>query len=347
MIGMDVLRVETMRILVVGGAGFIGSHMVKRLARNGHEVVVLDDLSTGRREAARFGELVEGGLADSALLDRLLGQRPFAAVMHFGAHSQVGESSQEPAIYYRNNVAHTLNLLDAMRARGVDLLVFSSSAAVFGEPTYIPIDEAHPLRPLNPYGRSKCMVEEILADYERAYGLHWAALRYFNAAGADPEGELGEQHEPETHLIPIVLQVASGRRSELLIFGDDYDTPDGTCVRDYVHVTDLCDAHALALDYLCSGRPSRAWNLGTEAGFSVREVIDAARRVTGREIPVRVMPRRPGDPARLVADSAAARRDLGWRPQFPDLETMISHAWRWECRIRGGDFPLANGLPAR
>ncbi|WP_226825018.1 UDP-glucose 4-epimerase GalE [Acidithiobacillus ferriphilus] len=341
------LRVEAMRILVVGGAGYIGSHMVKRLARDGHEVVVLDNLSTGHREAARFGEMVEGDLGDSALLDRLLGQRPFAAVMHFGAYSQVGESSQEPAAYYRNNAAYTLNLLDAMRAHAVHLLVFSSTAAVFGEPTYIPIDESHPLHPLNPYGRSKRMVEEILADYEQAYGLHWAALRYFNAAGADPEGDLGEQHEPETHLIPIVLQVASGRRSELQVFGDDYDTPDGTCIRDYVHVTDLCDAHALALDYLCSGRPSRAWNLGTEAGFSVREVVDAARRVTGREIPLRMMPRRPGDPARLVADSAAARRDLGWRPQFPDLETMISHAWRWECRIRDGDLPLAKGVPAR
>ncbi len=335
--GMEVFEVETMRILVVGGAEYIGSHMVKRLAQDGHEVVVLDDLSTGHREAARFGELVEGDLADSALLDRFLGQRPFAAVMHFGAYSQVGESSQEPAAYYRNNVAHTLNLLDAMRAHGVDRLVFSSTAAVFGEPMYIPIDEAHPLRAINPYGRSKRMVEEILADYQLAYGLHWAALRYFNAAGADPEGELGEQHEPETHLIPIVLQVASGRRSELQVFGDDYDTPDGTCIRDYVHVTDLCDAHALALDYLCSGRPSRAWNLGTEVGYSVREVINTARRVTGREILVRIMPRRPGDPARLVADSAAAGRDLGWSPRFADLEIMITHAWRWECRMRDGD----------
>ena len=329
-----------MQILVVGGAGYIGSQMVKRLVRDGHQVLVLDNLSIGHREAARFGELVVGDLADLELLESVFARHEFAAVMHFGAFSQAAESVRDPAAYYRNNVAHTLNLLDAMCAYGVDHLVFSSTAAVFGEPTYIPIDEAHSLHPINPYGRSKRMVEEILADYQRAYGLHWAALRYFNAAGADPEGDLGEQHEPETHLIPIVLQVASGRRSELQVFGDDYDTPDGTCIRDYVHVTDLCDAHALALDYLCSGRPSRAWNLGTEAGFSVREVVDAARRVTGREIPVRMMPRRPGDAARLVADSTAARRDLGWRPRFTDLEIIITHAWRWECRMRG-ETPLA------
>ncbi len=336
-----------MRILVVGGAGYIGSHMVKRLAQDGHEVVVLDDLSTGHREAARFGEMVEGDLGDSALLDRLLGQRRFAAVMHFGAYSQVGESLRRPAAYYRNNVLHTLNLLDAMRAHGVERLVFASTAAIFGEPVYIPMDETHPLLPINPYGRSKRMVEEMLADYEQAYGLQWAALRYFNAAGADPEGDLGEWHDPETHLIPIILQVASGRRPEVQVFGDDYDTPDGTCIRDYVHVTDLCDAHARAMDYLRSGRPGRAWNLGNGAGFSVREVIDTARRVTGREIPLRVMPRRPGDPARLVADSAAARQELGWRPRFADLETIITHAWRWEWRMRGGGSPLATELSER
>ena len=250
-----------MQILVVGGAGYIGSQMVKRLVRDGHKVLVLDNLGTGHREAARFGDLVVGDLADRELLESVFAHHEFAAVMHFGAFSQVAESVRDPGAYYRNNVAYTLNLLDAMRLHRVDLLVFSSTAAVFGEPTYIPIDESHPLRPINPYGRSKCIVEEILADYEQAYRLHWTALRYFNAAGADPEGELGEQHEPETHLIPIVLQVASGRRSELQVFGDDYDTPDGTCIRDYVHVTDLCDAHALALDYLCSGWPSQAWSL--------------------------------------------------------------------------------------
>ncbi|MCE5360301.1 UDP-glucose 4-epimerase GalE [Candidatus Igneacidithiobacillus taiwanensis] len=317
-------------ILVVGGAGYIGSHMVKMLAQAGHRVVVLDNLCTGFADAARYGTLVEGDLADSALLDRLFGEQHFAAVLHFAALSQVGESMQIPARYYRNNVANTLNLLDAMDRHGVRSFLFSSTAAIFGEPEYTPIDEAHPTRPINPYGRSKRMVEEMLGDLGRSQGLRAVCLRYFNAAGADPEGELGERHDPESHLIPLVLQAASGRRPQIAVFGSDYDTPDGTCIRDYIHVWDLCSAHLLALEHLLDGGASLALNLGNGLGFSVQEVIDTARRVTGKDIPVRAEARRPGDPAILVADSQQARSTLGWQPQYAELDTIIAHAWAWE-----------------
>ncbi len=319
-----------MKVLVVGGAGYIGSHMSKCLVRNGHQVVVLDDLSTGYRSAVRYGELIEGSIGNPDCLNRVFGEHAFDAVMHFASFIQVGESVREPARYYRNNLANTQNLLDAMREHGAGNFVFSSTAAIFGEPAQVPIDEGVPSAPINPYGRSKWMVEQMLADYEHAYGLQSVCLRYFNAAGADPEGELGERHDPETHLIPLVLQAASGRRPAISVFGTDYDTPDGTCIRDYVHVDDLCAAHLLALQRLWQGGGSGRYNLGNGNGFSVREVIDTARRVTGRDIPLRFESRRAGDPARLVADSGRARRELGWQPARGDLETIIADAWRWE-----------------
>ncbi len=322
-----------LNLLVVGGAGYIGSHMVKHLLRRGYDVVTFDNLSTGHRDAVLGGEFVLGDLADRAALDAIFSKHTFDAVFHFASFIQVGESVKEPARYYANNVVNTLKLLDAMVAHGVRRLVFSSTAAVYGEPAYTPIDEAHPKLPINPYGKTKWMVEQILEDYDRAYGLKSIALRYFNAAGADPEGELGERHDPETHLIPLVLQAASGRRPHISVFGRDYDTPDGTCIRDYIHVTDLADAHWLALDKLMHGANSAAYNLGNGNGFSVQQVIDTAARVTGRTIPVVDAPRRDGDPARLVADSTAARVSMNWQPARFDLKTIIEDAWKWEEQV--------------
>ena len=320
-------------ILVVGGAGYIGSHMVKRLGQLGCAVTTLDNLSSGHRDAVLCGDFVHGDLADRALLKGLIQPGRFDAVMHFASFIQVGESVQKPAMYYENNVTNTLHLLDAMRDAGVQRFIFSSTAATFGEPQYTPMDERHPQAPINPYGRSKLMIEQVLEDYDRAYGLKSVCLRYFNAAGADPDGELGERHEPETHLIPLVLQAASGRRADIAVFGRDYDTPDGTCIRDYIHINDLCEAHWLALQSLMQGAQSQRYNLGNGNGFSVQEVIDAAIRVTGLSIAVRDAPRRDGDPARLVADATLARQQLGWQPQFADLETMVRHAWGWENRL--------------
>jgi UDP-glucose 4-epimerase len=320
-----------MNVLVVGGAGYIGSHMVKLLGQQGYSVTTLDDLSSGHRDAVLCGEFIQGNFGDRAVLDSVL-SRGFDAVMHFASFIQVGESVQYPDKYYRNNLTYTLGLLDAMRAYGVNKLIFSSTAATFGEPQYTPIDERHPQQPINPYGRSKLMVEQALADYNQAYGFKSACLRYFNAAGADPEGYLGERHDPETHLIPLVLQVASGRRPSISIFGDDYDTPDGTCIRDYIHIQDLCSAHWLALLSLMNGADSQSYNLGNSNGFSVKEVIDTAKQVTGRKITFLNRPRREGDPARLVADSSLAQKKLGWIPEYPDLATIIEHAWNWEVR---------------
>ncbi|HVK54262.1 MAG TPA: UDP-glucose 4-epimerase GalE [Burkholderiales bacterium] len=319
-----------MNILVVGGAGYIGSHMVKLLLDSQSQVVTLDNLSNGHADAVLGGKLVQGDLSNRALLDELFKTHSFDGVMHFASFIQVGESVRDPSIYYANNVSCTLNLLDAMRRHNVRNFVFSSTAAIFGEPQRTPIDEEHPKNPINPYGRSKWMVEQVLEDYERAYGIKSVCLRYFNAAGAHPAGILGERHNPETHLIPLVLQVASGKRPFIDVYGRDYDTPDGTAIRDYIHVSDLCDAHLLAIRKLLSGGENAAYNLGNGNGFSVLEVIAAVENVTGKNVTVRHSPRRPGDSARLVADSALARSKLGWNPKYASLETIIEHAWQWE-----------------
>lgn len=322
-----------MNLLVVGGAGYIGSHMVQHLLAAGHSVVVTDNFSAGCRDAlvaAGSPVVAELDIADAAAVAALFAAHRFDAVLHFASFIQVGESVAAPAKYYANNFAATLTLLQTMVQAGVQRFIFSSTAAVYGDPVYVPMDEAHPKAPINPYGRSKWMVEQMLEDFDRAYGLKSVCLRYFNAAGADPGGALGERHEPETHLIPLVLQAAAGRRQAITVFGRDYDTPDGTCIRDYIHVSDLVDAHALALDYLQGGGASTAFNLGNGNGFSVQEVIETARRVTGRAIDVVDAPRRAGDPPRLVADARQARAVLGWQPRFADLDTIVAHAWAWE-----------------
>ena len=322
-----------MKILVVGGAGYIGSHMVKMLCDQGHTVVTFDNLSSGFRDAVLGGDFVVGDLADLAALDNVFVNYQPEAVMHFASYIQVGESVLHPDKYYFNNFTNTLNLLNTMVKHEVKNFIFSSTAAVFGEPEYVPIDEAHVKAPLNPYGRSKWMVEQVLGDYERAYGIKSVCLRYFNAAGADPSGLLGERHEPETHLIPLVLQAISGKRSNITVFGRDYDTPDGTCIRDYIHIVDLCTAHLLALTQLIQTGISMHFNLGNGAGFSVQQVIDAAEYVTGKKIKIIEGPRREGDPARLVADATLAKSKLGWLPVYQDLETIIEHAWQWECKV--------------
>ena len=318
-----------MHVLVCGGAGYIGSHMAKCLAARGVEVTVLDNLSTGHREAVRWGHLIEADLMDPLALDSTFSRQRFDAVMHFCARSLVGESMIEPYAYYANNVTGTLNLLEAMRRHEVDRLVFSSTAAVFGLPLTDLIDEDHPKTPINPYGASKLMVERILVDAAPAYGLRSVALRYFNAAGASPDGDIGESHQPETHLIPNVLRSALGIGPALKVFGADYPTPDGTCIRDYVHVDDLADAHMLALDYMQHAPGAHAFNLGNERGFSVREVIRVAERVTGRTIPHEIAPRRQGDPPVLVAASERARQVLGWNPRHTGLDPIIQSAWMW------------------
>jgi UDP-glucose 4-epimerase len=318
-----------MQVLVCGGAGYIGSHMAKWLAAHGVAVTVLDNLSTGHREAVRWGELVQADLLDPASLERAFAGQRFDAVMHFCARSLVGESMTRPYDYYANNVSGTLNLLQAMQRHGVERLVFSSTAAVFGQPISERIDEDHPKAPINPYGASKLMVERMLADASAAYGLRSVALRYFNAAGASPDGDIGEAHTPETHLIPNVLRAALGTGPALKVFGDDYPTADGTCVRDYVHVDDLAQAHLLALAYMDQHAGAHAFNLGNGHGFSVREVIAAAQQVTGRPVPYEIAPRRAGDPAVLVASSDKARHELGWAPQYTELAPIIESAWRW------------------
>lgn len=319
-----------MHYLVIGGAGYIGSHLVQQLGRAHCEVTVVDDLSSGHRDAVLAGELLVHDFADRKFLDQLLQSRKFDGIFHFASRIQVGESITNPALYYRANAVATLTLLEAMRDHGVNHLVFSSSAAVYGEPQYTPIDEDHPRVPVNPYGVSKYMVEMMLADFQRAYGLQYVALRYFNAAGADPQGRLGERHEPETHLLPLAMAAALGNRPPLQVFGSDYDTPDGTCIRDYIHVDDLGSAHVLAMEYMQAGGTAAAFNLGNGAGYSVQQVIDLVARVSGRSVPVVRAARRAGDPARLVAAAARARDTLQWAPRYSDLETIVRHAWRWE-----------------
>ncbi|MDH5388930.1 MAG: UDP-glucose 4-epimerase GalE [Gammaproteobacteria bacterium] len=319
-----------MKILVVGGAGYIGSHMVKQLALSNHDVVILDNLSCGYQDAVKYGELVIGDMGDTKVLDRLFSNNKFDAVMHFAAFIEVGESVINPGKYYHNNVSNTQVLLDAMVKHDVKHFIFSSTAAIFGEPQYTPIDENHPQNPINPYGRSKLMVEHMLEDYDNAYGLKSTCMRYFNAAGADPEGELGERHNPESHLVPLILQAASGRREDIKIFGQDYATDDGTCVRDYVHINDLCEAHSLALTRMQKTGNSARYNLGNGKGFSVQQVIDSAKQVSGKDFKVTITKRRAGDPAVLVADSTLARQELNWQPKFDQLETIIETAWQWE-----------------
>jgi UDP-glucose 4-epimerase len=322
-----------MKILVVGGAGYIGSHMVKKLTLAGNDVITLDNLSYGYRDAVKYGEFIEGDLGDSTILDAIFKSADIDAVMHFAGFIQVGESVIKPSMYYLNNVVNTHTLLDAMLRHKVMNFIFSSTAAIFGEPDYTPIDEKHPKQPINPYGHSKLMIEQILDDYDKAYGLRSTCLRYFNAAGADPDGELGERHNPETHLIPLILQAASGRRDDIKIFGDDYETDDGTCVRDYIHINDLCDAHSLALEHMIKNNKSARFNLGNSKGFSVKQVIDVVKDVSGKEFKVSIEPRRDGDPAVLVADATLAKKELNWQPEFAELEDIVKTAWDWEINF--------------
>lgn len=316
-------------VLVTGGAGYIGSHTVRELAAAGYEILIYDSLEKGHAAAVANYRLVVGDLHDGLKLDRVFQEFDVSAVVHFAAYIEAGESVQNPGKYFQNNTGGTLSLLQAMVRRGVRQLVFSSTAAVYGEPERVPIDEEARKQPTNAYGLSKLMVEQMLDWFHRAHALRSISLRYFNAAGAHPDGEVGECHRPETHLIPLILQVPLGQRSQIAIFGDDYETPDGTCIRDYIHVMDLASAHVQALRALERGVERDAFNLGNGNGFSVRQVIEVARKVTGDPIPAEVRPRREGDPARLIAGSEKARRELGWTPRYPELEEIVGSAWRW------------------
>ena len=325
-------------ILVTGGAGYIGSHAVLALQQAGYEVIVLDNLSYGHREVVEQVlkvKLIVGDTSDRALLDQLFTTHNITAVMHFAAYIAVGESVTDPAKYYRNNVAGTLTLLEAMVAASINKFVFSSTCALYGVPKTIPLVEDHPQDSISPYATTKWMVERMLSDFDRAYGLKSVSFRYFNAAGADPTGLLGEDHTPETHLIPLVIFAALGKRESVSIFGTDYPTRDGTCIRDYIHVTDLAQAHVLGLEYLLKGRDSAAFNLGNGSGFSVREVIETTKEVTGQEIKIVECDRRPGDPPVLVGSSDKARKVLGWHPQYPNLQDIVAHAWQWHQQRHG------------
>ena len=325
---------ENIKILVTGGAGYIGSHACIKLKEKGYAPVVYDNLVYGHRESALDWELVEGDLGDREGLKSLFSRHKFHAVMHFAAYAYVGESVANPGKYFENNVARGLNLLDSMVEHGVRKMIFSSTCATYGEPLEEYIGEVHPQNPINPYGESKLFFEKILARYNEAYGLKSVSLRYFNAAGADPAGRAGESHEPETHLIPLILKAAKGERESVEIFGDDYETPDGSCIRDYIHVEDLADAHILALHALDSGKARAFYNLGNGRGFSVKEVIDCACKVTGMNIPHKVSGRRAGDPPRLVADASLAKKELGWQPRYKELDDIIETAWNWEKNRR-------------
>ena len=316
-------------ILVIGGAGYIGSYMCKYLAKHGYNPIVFDNLIYGHRQTVKWGPFIKGSMSDSNLLREIFEKYQIVAVMHFAAFCYVGESVTEPAKYYRNNVSDTINLLQIMIEKKISNFIFSSTCATYGEPVEIPITENHPQNPINPYGKSKLMVEQILDDFRNAYGLQSVSLRYFNAAGADPEGELGEDHSPETHIIPLVLQTPLGQRETINIFGDDYQTKDGTCIRDYIHIADLAQAHLLALERLLNGFDGERYNLGNGDGYSVKEVIEVARQVTGKQIPLKIVERRPGDPAVLIGSSEKIVNELGWKPQFADLNTIIETAWKW------------------
>lgn len=321
-----------MAILVCGGAGYIGSHINKQLNKEGYETVVFDNLIYGHREAVKWGYFERGDLKNMEDIERVFQKYSIDAVFHFAAYAYVGESVQEPEKYYYNNVANTLNLLHVMKKYGCNKIIFSSTCATYGEPEKVPITEDMIQNPINPYGASKLMVERVFKDYHKAYGLQFVVLRYFNAAGADPEGDIGESHNPETHIIPLVLDAASGKREDIKVFGTDYDTPDGSCVRDYIHVYDLATAHLLALHYLEQGKESDFFNLGNALGTSVLDVINSVKKVTGREFRVTLTDRRLGDPAKLVGSSEKARKVLGWEPIYSEIDTIVEHAWKWHER---------------
>lgn len=321
------------KILIVGGAGFIGSHMVRMLTLENFYVVVVDDLSSGFASASQGDELCVGNIADANFLRSVFSRHDFCAVMHFASFISVGESVNNPGKYYSNNVGSSIVLLQIMLEYDVDKLIFSSTAAVYGKPMYSPINELHPCLPISPYGRTKLMVEQILGDYDRAYQLRSVCLRYFNASGAEPDNNLGERHDPETHLIPLILQTLSGRRELFHLFGDDYETSDGTCIRDYIHVTDLCSAHLLALRFLLSGGKSKIYNLGNGRGYSVQQVIKIAENITGSKLRLVVMPKREGDSPELIADAKKCISELGWIPVYADLKKIVSDAWQWEKKF--------------
>ena len=332
----------TKTILVTGGAGYIGSHTVKALQKKGYRVVVLDNLMYGHREIVEDvlkAKLIVGDINDRFLLEKIFETHPIEAVIHFAAYAYVGESVKSPAKYYWNNVTGTLNLLKAMMAASVKNIIFSSTCATYGVPTRVPIQESDPQNPINPYGTSKLMVEKMLGDFDRAYGLKSVIFRYFNAAGADPSGLLGEDHIPETHLIPLVLMTALNKRDSVSIFGTDYPTEDGSCIRDYIHVSDLAQAHVLGLEYILQESQSEIFNLGNGSGFSVKQIIETARRVTGRKITAIECDRRPGDPPVLVGSGEKAKKVLGWQPQYPDISSILTHAWNWH-KQRHGLFEL-------
>ncbi len=316
-------------IFVTGGAGYIGTHCVKMLGEQKRDLIIYDNLTRGHRELVRHGRLIEGDLADTERMALIFKENSVDTVIHFAASSQVGESEAVPHLYYRNNLANGISLLEAMLQAGVKRFVFSSSAAVYGEPQAVPMDEGHQTVPTNVYGNTKLIFEGILEKYRAVYGLAYVSLRYFNAAGADPEGDIGEDHTPESHLIPLILDAALGRKDNITVFGTDYDTADGTCIRDYIHVTDLAMAHVLALDYFDRGATRGIFNLGSENGFSVREVISAAEKITGRKVPVRPGERRAGDPAKLLASSGRIKKELGWKPMHSELDQIIETAWKW------------------
>lgn len=320
-------------ILVAGGAGYIGSHVCKMLTKRGYNVIIFDNLSHGYEFLAKYGKFVLGDIGDRRQLDLIFKNYKIDVVMHFCAYIEVGESVQNPRKYYVNNLYNAINLFDAMLDNGVNKIIFSSTAAVYGMPEHVPIDEEEPKNPINPYGRTKWMIEQVLKDYSDAHGLRYVAFRYFNAAGADPEGELGEAHEPETHLIPLVLDAAMGIRKSIKIFGTDYPTPDGTCIRDYIHVNDLASAHIKGIEYLLEGNESNYFNLGNGTGFSVREIIDTVKKVTGKDFQIDEVERRPGDPAILIAKSDKAKKVLNWFPEY-GIEDIIKHAWSWHQKLK-------------
>lgn len=320
-------------ILIVGGAGYIGAHINKELNRQGYKTVIFDNLSFGHHDFVKWGVFKQGDLGNIDEIRAVFKEYPIEAVMHFAAFTYVGESVEDPQKYYLNNLSNTLKLLQVMLEEGVKYFVFSSTCATYGAPQEIPITENHPQRPINPYGKGKYMVEQVLSDYSHAYGLKYVSLRYFNAAGADPDAEIGELHQPETHLIPLILDAASGKRENIQIFGTDYSTHDGTCIRDYIHVMDLACAHIKALEYLQEGNDSNIFNLGNGQGFSVKEVIETSQKVTGKEIKVEEVERRPGDPPVLVGSSSKAREILNWHPKYPDLTSIIETAWKWHQKV--------------